>query len=56
MSSLAPSLARSIPVWLIVALGAGLLEDGKLMLVFAILGIFALALLTGLLQRKQPVA
>ena len=48
------SIAISNPP--IVALGAGLLEDGKLMLVFAILGIFALALLTGLLQRKQPVA
>lgn len=37
----------------IVALGAGLLDGGKLLLVFAILGIFALALLTGFLQRKQ---
>lgn len=40
----------------IVALGAGLLEDGKLLLAFAMLGAFALALLTGFLQRKQPVA
>ncbi|MGD1949128.1 MAG: TVP38/TMEM64 family protein [Leptolyngbyaceae cyanobacterium] len=38
----------------IVALGAGLLEGGRLLLVFAILGAFALALLTGFLQRKQP--
>lgn len=40
----------------IVALGAGLLAGGRLLLVFAILGVFALALLTGLLQRKQPIA
>ena len=40
----------------IVALGAGLLEDGKLLLVFAILGAFALALLTGFLQRQQPIS
>ncbi|NEQ54826.1 MAG: TVP38/TMEM64 family protein [Leptolyngbya sp. SIO3F4] len=39
----------------IVALGAGLLEDGKLLLIFAILGAFALALLTGFLQRRQPI-
>ena len=48
------SIAISNPP--IVALGAGLLEDGKLLLVFAILGAFALALLTGFLQRKQPTA
>ncbi|MEM9265259.1 MAG: VTT domain-containing protein [Cyanobacteria bacterium P01_F01_bin.13] len=36
----------------IVALGAGLLEGGKLLLGFAILGAFGLALLTGFLQRK----
>lgn len=47
------SIAISNPP--IVALGAGLLEGGKLLLVFAILGAFALALLTGLLQRKQPL-
>ncbi len=40
----------------IVALGSGLLEGGKLLLVFAILGAFALALLTGFLQRNQPIA
>mgnify|MGYP001791436227 FL=1 len=39
----------------IVALGAGLLEGGKLLLAFAILGVFALAILTGFLQRKQPI-
>ncbi|MEM8612335.1 MAG: VTT domain-containing protein [Cyanobacteria bacterium P01_H01_bin.105] len=48
------SIAISNPP--IVALGAGLLEDGKLLLVFAILGAFGLALLTGFLQRKQPAA
>ncbi|MBT9311680.1 TVP38/TMEM64 family protein [Leptothoe kymatousa] len=48
------SIAISNPP--IVALGAGLLEGGKLLLGFAILGVFALALLTGLLQRKQPQA
>ncbi len=47
------SIAISNPP--IVALGAGLLEGGKLLLVFAILGAFALAILTGLLQRKQPI-
>ncbi|MGD1855478.1 MAG: TVP38/TMEM64 family protein [Leptolyngbyaceae cyanobacterium] len=39
----------------VVALGAGLLAKGKLLLVFALLGVFALALLTGFLQRKQPI-
>ena len=48
------SIAISNPP--IVALGAGLLEGGRLLLVFAILGAFALALLTGFLQRKQPIA
>ena len=47
------SIAISNPP--IVALGAGLLEGGKLLLVFAILGAFALAILTGFLQRKQPI-
>ena len=40
----------------IVALGSGLLAQGKLLLVFALLGVFALALLTGWLQRKQGLA
>ena len=35
----------------IVALGAGLLESGKLLLGFALLGVFALGLLTAILQR-----
>ncbi|MEO0352319.1 MAG: VTT domain-containing protein [Cyanobacteria bacterium P01_A01_bin.15] len=48
------SIAISNPP--IVALGAGLLTGGKLMLGFAILGAFALAILTGILQRKQPTA
>ena len=47
------SIAISNPP--IVALGAGLLEGGKLLLAFAILGVFALAILTGFLQRKQPI-
>ena len=48
------SIAISNPP--IVALGAGLLAGGRLLLVFAMLGAFALALLTGFLQRKQPSA
>ncbi|MEM7794754.1 MAG: TVP38/TMEM64 family protein, partial [Cyanobacteria bacterium P01_C01_bin.118] len=47
------SIAISNPP--IVALGAGLLEGGKLLLVFAILGAFALATLTGFLQRNKPI-
>lgn len=47
------SIAISNPP--IVALGAGLLEGGKLLLGFAMLGAFALALLTGFLQRKQSL-
>ena len=48
------SIAISNPP--IVALGAGLLAGGRLLLVFAMLGAFTLALLTGFLQRKQPSA
>ncbi|MEM9804273.1 MAG: VTT domain-containing protein [Cyanobacteria bacterium P01_D01_bin.56] len=48
------SIAISNPP--IVALGAGLLEGGKLLLGFAMLGAFGLALLTGFLQRKRPLA
>lgn len=47
------SIAISNPP--IVALGAGLIEGGKLLLVFAILGAFALATLTGFLQRNKPI-
>ncbi|MGV2831731.1 TVP38/TMEM64 family protein [Myxosarcina sp. GI1(2024)] len=39
----------------IVALGAGLLESGKLMLGFAILGIFVLGIITGILQRRHKI-
>lgn len=53
MPALILSIAISNPP--IVALGAGLLEGGKLLLVFAILGAFALALLTGFLQRNQSI-
>ena len=56
--SFTPALLLSIAISNppIVALGAGLLTGGKLLLGFAILGAFALALLTGILQRKQPIA
>lgn len=37
----------------IVALGAGLLEGGRLLLGFALLGIFGLAIVTGIVQRRQ---
>lgn len=37
----------------IVALGAGILEDGKILLGVALLGVFALAIITGWVQRKQ---
>jgi uncharacterized membrane protein YdjX (TVP38/TMEM64 family) len=45
------SIALSKPP--IVALGSGLLAQGKIILIFALLGVFALALLSGWLQRKQ---
>lgn len=50
----APALLLSIIISNppIVALGAGLLEDGKLLLGFALLGVFGLAIITGLVQRK----
>ncbi|MEM7590218.1 MAG: VTT domain-containing protein [Cyanobacteria bacterium P01_A01_bin.83] len=47
------SIALSNPP--IVALGAGLLESGKLLLGFALLGVFALGLITAFLQRKQKI-
>jgi uncharacterized membrane protein YdjX (TVP38/TMEM64 family) len=37
----------------IVALGAGFLEGGKLLLGLALLGVFLLAIMTGWLQRRQ---
>ncbi len=51
LPALALSIALSNPP--IVALGAGLFAQGKLLLVFALLGVFALALVTGLVQRRQ---
>ena len=39
----------------IVALGAGLLESGKLLLGFALVGFFILALISAILQRKQKI-
>ncbi|MEM7772547.1 MAG: VTT domain-containing protein [Cyanobacteria bacterium P01_E01_bin.6] len=51
----APALIISIAISNppIVALGAGLLEGGKLLLVFALLGVFGLAIVTGLVQRQK---
>ena len=45
------SIALSNPP--IVALGAGLLEGGRLLLGFALLGIFGLAIVTGLVKRDR---
>jgi uncharacterized membrane protein YdjX (TVP38/TMEM64 family) len=39
----------------LVALGAGILEGGKLLLGFALLGMFLLAMVTGWLNRKQSL-
>lgn len=47
------SIAASNPP--IVALGAGILEGGKVLLGVALLGIFALAMITGLVQRDPSV-
>lgn len=51
----APALLISIAISNppIVALGAGLLESGKLLLGFALLGVFALGILTAVLQRNK---
>ncbi|MEM0979801.1 MAG: VTT domain-containing protein [Cyanobacteria bacterium P01_H01_bin.58] len=51
LPALVISIAVSNPP--IVALGAGLLEGGKLLLGFALLGIFGLAIVTGLVQRRR---
>ena len=53
----APALVISIAISNppIVALGAGLLESGKLLLGFALLGVFALGLLTAILQRQPKI-
>ena len=50
----APALITSIIISNppIVALGAGLLEGGKLLVGFALLGVFGLAIATGIAQRK----
>jgi uncharacterized membrane protein YdjX (TVP38/TMEM64 family) len=51
----APALVISILISNppIVALGAGLLEGGKILLLFAILGVFALAIVTGIVQKQK---
>lgn len=46
------SIALSNPP--IVALGAGLLESGKVLLGFALLGVFALGLITARLRPREP--
>ena len=51
LPALVLSIAISNPP--VVALGAGILAKGKLLLVFALLGVFALALLTGWLQSRD---
>lgn len=53
-----PALTLSIVVAKppLVALGAGVLEGGKLLLAFALLGMFLLALVTGWLNRKQSLS
>jgi uncharacterized membrane protein YdjX (TVP38/TMEM64 family) len=53
-----PALALSIVVAKppLVALGAGALEGGRLLLGFALLGMFLLAIVTGWLNRKQGLS
>ncbi len=51
LPALVLSIALSKPP--IVALGSGILAEGKILLVAALLGVFGLALFTGWLQRKQ---
>lgn len=53
MLALILGIAISTPP--IVALGAGVFEGGRILLVGAMLGIFALAMLTGWLSRKRGV-
>jgi len=55
--SFLPALMLSIVVAKppLVALGAGVLEGGKLLLGFALLGMFLLAMVTGWLNRKQSL-
>ena len=47
------SIALSNPP--IVALGAGVLEGGRLLLGFALFGVFVLGLITAILQQKQKI-
>ncbi|PSB09514.1 TVP38/TMEM64 family protein [Pleurocapsa sp. CCALA 161] len=53
----APALVISVVISNppIVALGAGLLESGKLLLGFALLGVFGLGILTAILQRQPKI-
>ncbi|WP_439566489.1 TVP38/TMEM64 family protein, partial [Gloeocapsopsis crepidinum] len=51
MLALILGIAISTPP--IVALGAGVFEGGRILLIVAMLGIFALAMLTGWLSRKR---
>lgn len=53
MSALMLSIVVAKPP--LVALGAGILEGGKLLLGFALLGMFLLAMVTGWLNRKQSL-
>lgn len=54
----APALIISIAISNppIVAFGAGLLEGGRVLLGIALLGVFGLAILTGLVQRNQKLS
>lgn len=53
MSALLLSIVVAKPP--LVALGAGVLEGGKLLLGFALMGMFLLAMVTGWLNRKQSL-
>ncbi|WNN88436.1 TVP38/TMEM64 family protein [Gloeocapsopsis dulcis] len=53
MLALILGIAISTPP--IVALGAGVFEGGRILLIVAMLGIFALAMLTGWLSRKKAL-
>ncbi len=52
LPALVISIALSNPPF--VALGAGILEGGTRLLVFALLGVFGLAVITYLVQRNNP--
>lgn len=54
LPALVISIALSNPPF--VALGAGILEGGARLVVFALLGVFGLALVTYFVQRKQPLS